>query len=275
MVNPIKTLFVLLILSASFSAFSQTRNKKPAAKKTVPAATVKIEPETPEKPSPKKNERPSNTTLESTGSDSSGNGKASDAADPSYVYEFDQPDFVIGHIVIEHDTTGKGKISFTKNGSGDLISDPLQLSPATLDNLNQAFTSLNFLESSEDYQYEKDYSHLGNVKITLRRDGRTRTAKFNWTQNKFARILMDEYRRIANQSIWMFDISVARENQPLESPKLLTSLESLIKRNEIADPNQMVSLLRGLNDDERIPLIARNHAGKLIKQIEKSQTRER
>ena len=80
---------------------------------------------------------------------------------------------------------------------------------------------------------------------------------------------MDEYRRVSNQFIWMFDLSVARENQPLESPKLMDALDSLIRRNEISDPAQMVPFLQSLVDDERIPLIARNHAGKLAKQIDK------
>lgn len=83
--------------------------------------------------------------------------------------------------------------------------------------------------------------------------------------------MADEYRRIANQFVWVFDISVSRENQPLEAPKLLNSLDSMIKRNEISDAKQMVPFLEGLSNDERIPLIARNHAGKLIKQIEKEK----
>ena len=67
----------------------------------------------------------------------------------------------------------------------------------------------------------------------------------------------------------MFDITLARENQPLEAPKLLDSLDSLIKRNEISDAEQMIPFLKELSNDERIPLIARNHAMRLVKKIGK------
>lgn len=49
----------------------------------------------------------------------------------------------------------------------------------------------------------------------------------------------------------------------------MDSLDYNINRGEISDPPQMVPLLTELGDDERIPLIARNHAAKLIKQIQK------
>jgi len=48
-------------------------------------------------------------------------------------------------------------------------------------------------------------------------------------------------------------------------------MDSYIKRNEISDAAQLVPYLKELGDDERIPLIARNHAKRLIKQIEKEK----
>ena len=103
----------------------------------------------------------------------------------------------------------------------------------------------------------------------MKKDGREREANFNWTINKDAKALMDEYRKIANQYIWMFDINVSRENQPLESPRMMNNLDILIRRNEISDANQMIPFLKELEDDERIPLISRNHANRLVKKIEK------
>lgn len=190
---------------------------------------------------------------------------------PAYHYEFTQPEFVVSKIIIEHDEAGKGKIAFMKKGYDELISDPVQLSSKTLEKINEILNALNFLAANESYQYEKDYSHLGTTIFRLTRDGKTRNTTFNWTQNKDAKLLMDEYRKISNQFIWMFDISLARENQPLESPKLMDSLDSMIRRNEISDPKQMAPFLQSLINDERMPLIARNHAGKLVKQVEKEK----
>lgn len=178
---------------------------------------------------------------------------------------------MVSTILIQHDDSGKGTITFTKKGADGPISDPVEVSPAALERINGALGSLDFLNSTENYQYEKDYSHLGSMKFRLKKEGRERVTAFNYTQNKDAKTLIDEYRKIGNQYIWIFDITLARENQPLESPRLLDSLDSLIRRNEISDSRQMIPFLKGLSDDERIPLIARNHAAKLITQAQKEK----
>ena len=190
---------------------------------------------------------------------------------PVYFYEFAQPNFTVSKIYIEHDENGKGKITFLRKDLNEAIAEPLQLSETASERVKAAWRTLNFLDSAENYQYEKDYSHLGNMTFTMKQDGKNREAKFNWTENKDAKNLADEYRRIGQQFIWIFDINVARQNQPLEAPRLVDSLDSMIRRNEISDAEQMIPLLGELNNDERIPLIARNHAAKLVKQIEKKK----
>jgi len=103
----------------------------------------------------------------------------------------------------------------------------------------------------------------------MQQGDRKRVAEFNWTHNENASGLVNEYRRLADQVILVFDISIARENQPLNAPKLMEVMESLLKRNGLSDPNQLLPLLRDMSTDEHIPLIARNHALRLIKQIQK------
>ena len=55
-------------------------------------------------------------------------------------------------------------------------------------------------------------------------------------------------------------------------PAQMRMLESELKSKQIADPNQLVSLLEQLKTDESIPLIARNHADRLIKSIAKTKS---
>ena len=112
---------------------------------------------------------------------------------------------------------------------------------------------------------------MGNSKITLSRGQKTRSVTLNYTLNKNAKVLMDEYRKISNQALWIFDITVARENQPLDGPAQMDVLDGLLRRSEIADPKQILPFLRELSDDERLPLIARNHATRLAQQIEKAK----
>ena len=261
-----------LIAAVSVPVDAQAKRRKTAAAKnpavTSPAVNPSPAPQQPVvKAEPKKNERPAS----GDGSPKGTNGQVRPAIDPTYFYEFAQPEFTISKIVIEHDDQGRGTITFTRKLFSETVTDPLQVSPAALERINAAYAALNFMDSNESYQYEKDYSHLGVATFKLKRAGKQRTAVFNYTINKDAKALSDEYRKLSNQFVWVFDITLARENQPLESPKLVDWLDSLIRRNEISDPNQMVPLLNSLTDDERIPLIARNHAGKLVEKIEKGK----
>jgi hypothetical protein len=186
-----------------------------------------------------------------------------------YSYDFAQPKFYIPHILIEHDAAGTGTVTFEKQGEATPIVEPIELSTAALGRIMRLWSELGFLESNENYQAEKQFPHLGTMRLHMQNGDHQRTAEFNWTNNKQASALVNEYRRVADQAIFLFDLSVARENQPLNSPKLMEQLESMLTRNGLSDPYQLVPLLRDLTTDERLPLIARNHAGRLLKQIEK------
>jgi hypothetical protein len=105
--------------------------------------------------------------------------------------------------------------------------------------------------------------------LELKRGGRDRSAQFNWTTDANAKALANEYWRAADQAILVFDIAVSRENLPLEAPKLMDRLDQLLSRGGLSDPEQLIPLLRELSTDERVPLIARNHASRLLKKIEK------
>ncbi len=265
-------LILALTLSVSAQAKRKTTKKK-TVKKSESSKTLSVE-EANAAAAGKKNARPESETAPTVVETAKTNARPTNAAPENksvYFYEFDQPKFTVSKIYIEHDENGKGKITFTKKDFNEDISDPLQLSETALERVKGVWSALDFLDSADNYQYEKDYSHLGTMTFTMKKNGKSREAKFNWTENKDAKNLADEYRRIGQQFIWIFDINVARENQPLEAPRLLDSLDSMIKRNEISDAEQMISLLNELNNDERIPLIARNHAAKLVKQIEKKK----
>ncbi len=186
-----------------------------------------------------------------------------------YSYEFTQPEFYIRHIVIEHDISGRGKITFERLNEGVAFEEPLELSSETMSRVAGLWQALRFLDSEENYQTDRQYPHLGTMRLKMEQDSRKRTAEFNWTNNKDAFSLVNEYRRIADQALLVFDISVARENQPLNAPQLMEQLELLLKRNGLSDPHQLVPLLKDLSTDEHVPLIARNHAIRLVKKIEK------
>ena len=189
---------------------------------------------------------------------------------PVYFYEFEKPEFLISRVRIEHDENGLGQIAFRKKDFEEDIVEPLHLSAETIRKLKENWAELNFLESSESYQSKRDYAHLGTMKISMKKKKLTRTTEFNWTDNLAAKSLVDEYRKIGTKYVWMFDITTARQNQPLESPRIMRALDSHLRRKSISDPEQMIPFLIELSEDERIPLISRNHASRLVKKIEES-----
>jgi hypothetical protein len=186
-----------------------------------------------------------------------------------YSYEFTQPDFLIRHIVIDHDASGRGKITFERKDETTPFEEPIELSTGTLGRVLSAWTELRFLQSTENYQSDRQYPHLGTMRLKMEHDSRSRTAEFNWTNNKDVSALANEYRRVADQAVLIFNISIARETQPLNAPKLLEEFELQLKRNGLSDPQQLLPLLQDISTDEHLPLIARNHALRLIKKLEK------
>lgn len=248
-----RVVFLFLVLfAATFSALAQEKKNSKPTQTPEPAI---------ENPS-KRNERPDTPSPASA---------ATRAEVATHVYEFVRPGFTYSRIIIEHDDAGKGKISFLKDDHDELLTDPIELSKVTAAKISEALATLKFLDSTDEYQYSKDYSHMGNVTFTLTKGGRSRTVKFNWTDNPAAKTIMDEYRRISNEYTWRFEMLLARENMPLQTPGLMETIEAYVRRNEISDPPQMVPFLTQLSLDERLPLMARNKALKLIKKIEESK----
>jgi hypothetical protein len=257
---------------APFGATGQSKKKSRAkSRKTsananvVPAPTPSI-PVAPPEPEPvKKNEREAAPVVAPTPAPAAT--KQRDA--PRYSWEFTQPNFTTSRILIEHDGNGKGTITFVRKATPDPISDPIEISAAAWSRIRAHWDALNFLDSTTDYQSERQYPHMGTVTIKLQIGAHQRSAAFNWTNDKEAGALSDEYRKISDQAMWVFDIKYAQEIEPLSAPDVMRRLESMLDRKQLSDPTQLVPLLQDLSVDERVPLIARNHAARLLKKIQK------
>ena len=263
-------LTILALTAFAVASVAQTTkgktNKRPVAKPTPAVTTTPETTPAPELPATKRNGRPDADADTKTSA-----ANRAPVGAPVYFYVFTRPGFTYSRIAIEHDEAGKGHISFQKSDFDAPLVDPIDLSAATMIKIKDAVAALNFLSSTEGYQYARDFSHMGNVEFKVKKDGRSREVKYNWTENKNAKLLMDEYRRIGNEYTWRFEMISARQNQPLLTPGLVEAIEGYLRRSEISDPLHLVPFLTELSTDERLPLMARNRATKLIKQIEKQK----
>lgn len=186
-----------------------------------------------------------------------------------YVYEFRQPDFLVYFVHIEHDDAGRGHIRFERRMDTEQLTEPLELSPEAAARIRARWEALGFLDSQANYQGERTYPSQGQTRLTVRRGGRERTTEFNYSRDENAQGLAQEYRRASEQALFVFEVKVALESQPLEIPKLINRLESLLERDYLSDRRQLLPLVRELTEDERVPLVGRNHAARILKKLEK------
>jgi hypothetical protein len=186
-----------------------------------------------------------------------------------YTYEFRQPDFLVYFIHIEHDDSGRGHIRFERRMDTEQLTEPFELSAAALARIRARWEALGYLESGANYQGERTYPSAGQTRLTVRRGGREHTTEFNYSQNPDAHMLAHEYRRASEQALFVFEVKVALESQPLETPKLINRLGELIERDFLSDRQQLLPLVRELSEDERVPLVGRNQAARILKKLEK------
>ena len=126
-----RLLFCVLVsvLAASVCAFAQTESKR--------------------------NDRPQSNSSSTIVPDSK------EATSVRYTWEFSHREFTINHIVVEHDATGHGKVTFARKGEEDPIVENLELTPSVLERIEKLWRELRFLDSNENYQSSKNFAHLG------------------------------------------------------------------------------------------------------------------
>jgi hypothetical protein len=193
------------------------------------------------------------------------------SAEVKFAYKFENQRFYIPLIEIDLDVKGEGEQRFKRGESDEIIDLKLKLLPETVAHLRELYDKTRFLESDENYQDKKDHSNLGWVTLTLSAGGRQRSARFNYTPNLDIKQVADIFRAVANQQTDIFDIETALQYQPLDVPGKLEILESDLRLERIAEPRQVVATLQEIAKTDTAPLIARNHAKRIIEAIEKGK----
>lgn len=185
-------------------------------------------------------------------------------------YLFENERFTTPLQELEFNERGQGTFRFKRKDSDEII-NKLAVSTSLLSQIQSLFDQLNFLSSNEDYQHKKDFSHLGTVTLSLAQSGKERTVKFNYTTNQAMSQLREIFQNLASQETRIFELETIRANDPISTPAQLRILESELKSKHVADPERFVPVLQELKLDESIPLIARNHAERLLQMIKKGK----
>jgi hypothetical protein len=192
-------------------------------------------------------------------------------ASTHFHYLFENPRFTTPIQEIKFDGKGRGRFRFVRKENNEEIVINLTVSAAVLSRIQTILDDLNFLNSSEDYQHKKDFSHLGKMTITYAHNGKERTVSFNYTDNSSMNHLSEIFRDLVTQETRIFEMETVLSNDPISMPAQLRLLESELKSKRIADPQRFVPMLQNLKLDESVPLIARNHSERLLQGIRKGK----
>jgi hypothetical protein len=196
------------------------------------------------------------------------NGKS---AEMKFSYKFENQRFYIPLIEIDLNAKGEGELRFKRGESDEIIDLKLKLLPETVARIRELYEKTRFLETDETYQDKKDHSNLGWVTLTVSLGERQRSARFNYTPNLEIKEVADIFRALANQQMDLFDIETALQYQPLDVPGKIAALDNDLKLERIAEPAQILPALRDIAKNDSAPLIARNHAKRIIEAIEKGK----
>jgi len=198
---------------------------------------------------------------------------ASNSGNEKYaiIYRFTNERFDITMAELDFDESGRGRFRFRKNESDQDIENPIALSANTVRQVITILDQLSFLTSGEEYQYEKQFPHMGTHTIRVRQGNRQREVSFNYTRHPLMEKLQLLLFSIRNQEERYFNLDLARHHYPLDTPQQLRILQNEMKSKRIAEPERFLPILREMSLDEHLPLIARNHAQRLIKEIEKNK----
>lgn len=187
-----------------------------------------------------------------------------------YRYYFENERFTTPYQEVLIDGDGRGSYRFKKKDQ-DELTITFQVSPRILVDISSNLDRLSFLGSEENYQHRKDFSHLGTITISYQAGERRREAKFNYTDNEMINNLVRIFRGVTIQENRIFEIDLVRSTDPISMPAQLRLLEGELKSRNIADTSRLNGILKDLIGDESVPLIARNHADRLLRQIENTK----
>ena len=202
---------------------------------------------------------------------SQGGGDSARPSSAGFFYRFENTRFYVPLMEIDLAPDGTGELRFKRGTTDEIIDLKLRLLPETMGRIRGLYDGVSFLDSTEEYQGKKDFSHLGWMTIRASDGRRERKVRFNNTANKQMKELADLFRGIATQQMHLFDLETAQQYQPLDVPRQLDSIEADLRMGNIAELERIISALREIATGDTLPLIARNQASRMIADIEKGK----
>jgi hypothetical protein len=183
----------------------------------------------------------------------------------TYCHDHNRGPYEVQCIQLAADAQGEIKL---KRRDAEVVSRPLQLSPAGRERFLSVLAATNYLESPETFESGRKVADLGPKRLTIELPSGKREGTFNFSIRRDIVNLSAFFENLISQEAMAFDMSNAMQFDRLSIPKRLDQVESELKANRIADPERLIPMLEQIEADQKLMNYARNQAGKIRKQIQ-------
>ena len=168
---------------------------------------------------------------------------------------------------VQLDPDAKGEAKFKRRGA-DTVTSSIKLSSAARDRFLAVLAATGNLNGAEKYESGRKVADLGKKHLTLVTPEGPKEAIYNFSERKEVTELTAFFEALLNQETIGFDLDNAIQFDRLSVPKRLDQIETELKSNRIADPDGLVILLEKIEGDQRVMNYARDHAGRIKRQIQ-------
>jgi len=146
----------------------------------------------------------------------------------------------------------------------------LRLSPATTQRLFTLAAELNYFRSI-DLDSHKKVADLGLKTLTYENGAERNQVKFNFTQERSGRELMDLFEGVANVEEQVDLLEYAIKYDPLSLPQQLLAIQIALNHNELVDPQLMIPSLQEISSNPRFLHVAQTRAQDILSRVSPSQ----
>jgi hypothetical protein len=175
--------------------------------------------------------------------------------------------FDIMRAELRFDQTTRGQFIFRRKSDEEDIKLELHILSGTIQRIDRYLTEAQFFTSHEEYQGDRNMSHLGTVTIRVRQGAKERQVSFNYTRLPAMQALAELFQHLVTQETRTFTIQLARQFEPLDLDRQLLALKREVKNGWVAEPARLLPLLEDLQADDGVLLMARRRAGEIAKLI--------
>ncbi len=144
---------------------------------------------------------------------------------------------------------------------------PIQLSPAVAARLFALARDLGYFRDN-DLESHKKVANLGLKVFTYQQGTEINRAEFNYTLNRQAQELSDQFEKIASVEQHLTNLEFSMKYDPLGLPGELRQIQIDLANDALADPQLLIPALEKISRNSRYMHLAQSRAQDILQRIQ-------